>query len=95
MSCSVFKITLHILTQIIECMCMSHKSSSDSTYLFLNSCSYRTKHCHPNSTSQAITLASFAFNTPKIWNELPNSATSIAPFRKKAQNAPVCKAYLP
>ena len=37
---------------------------------------------------------SFAFDAPKIWNDIPHdvrSATSVASFRKKAQNLPVCK----
>ena len=41
---------------------------------------------------------SFAFDAPKIWNDLPqdaHSATSVASFRKKLKTYLFAKAYLP
>ena len=41
---------------------------------------------------------SFAFDAPKIWNELPHdvrSATSVASFRKKLKTYLFAKAYPP
>ena len=41
---------------------------------------------------------SFAYDAPKIWNELPDdvrSATSIASFRKKLKAYLFCQAYPP
>ena len=52
-------------------------------------------HSIHQSISQAKHFGqSFAFDAPKIWNEPPNdvrSATSVASFRKKPTNLPVCK----
>ena len=76
-------------------------------FLSLSSCSYSTRHSHPDH--QYLTVPpfhssvfksvkhfghSFAFDAPKIWNELLNDvhwATAVAPLHTKAQNLPVCK----
>ena len=68
-------------------------------FLSLRSCSYSTRHSHPDHQYLAVPPFrssifksvkhfdhSFAFDAPKIWNELPHdvrSATSVASFRKK------------
>ena len=75
------------------------------------SCSYSAKRSHPNR--QYLTVPSFisslcksvqhvghsfAFDAPKIWNNLPNgvcSATSFASFRKKVKSYLFAKVYLP
>ena len=80
-------------------------------FLSFSSCSYSNRHSHPDrqylsvlhsthhSLSQSNVLAfSFAFDAPKIWNELPNdvgSASSVASFRKKLKTYWFAKAYLP
>ena len=69
------------------------------SFLSLSSCSYSTRHSHPDR--QYLTVPpfrssvfksvkhfdpSFAFDAPKIWNELPHdvrSAALVASFRKK------------
>ena len=47
---------------------------------------------------QEFLIVSFAFDTPKIWNELPDnecSATSIASSRRKLKTYLFAKAYPP
>ena len=73
-------------------------------------CPYSTRHSH--SDRQYLTVPpfhssvfksakhfghSFAFDAPKIWNDLPQdvcSATSVASFRKKLKTYLFAKAYL-
>ena len=80
-------------------------------FLSLSSCSYSTRRSHPDR--QYLTVPpfcssvfksvkhfyhSFAFDAPKIWNELPHnvcSAASVASFRKKLKTYLFAKAYLP
>ena len=80
-------------------------------FLSPSSCSYSTGRSHPDQ--QYLTVApfhssvfksvkhfdhSFAFDTPKIWNELPRdlrSAVSVASFRRKLKTYLFAKAYLP
>ena len=80
-------------------------------FLSLISCSYSTRHRQPDC--QYLTVPpfcssvfksvkhfdhSFAFDAPKIWNELPHdmpSAASVASFRKKLKTYLFAKAYLP
>ena len=80
-------------------------------FLSLSSCSYSTRHSHPDC--QYLTVPpfrssvfksvkhfdhSFAFDAPKIWNELPHdvhSAASVASFRKKLKTYLFAKAYPP
>ena len=80
-------------------------------FLSLSSCSYLTRHSHPDP--QYLTVPpfrssvfksvkhfdhSFAFDAPKIWNELPHdvcSAASVASFRKKLKTYLFAKAYPP
>ena len=82
------------------------------SFLSLSSCpSYSTRHSHPDR--QYLTVPpfhssvfesvknfghSFAFDAPKIWNELPHdvrSATSVASFGKKLKMFLFAKAYPP
>ena len=78
-------------------------------FLSLSSCSYSTRRSHPDH--QYLTVPpfrssvfksvkhfdhSFAFDAPKIWNELPHdvrSAASVASFRKKLKTYLFAKAY--
>ena len=78
-------------------------------FLSLSSCSYSTRCSHPDR--QYLTVPpfrssvfksvkhfdhSFAFDVPKIWNELPHdvrSAASVASFRKKLKTYLFAKAY--
>ena len=80
-------------------------------FLSLSSCSYSTRCSHPDH--QYLTVPpfrlsvfksvkhfdhSFAFDAPKIWNELPHdvrSAASVASFRKKFKTYLFAKAYPP
>ena len=80
-------------------------------FLSLSSCPFSTRRSHPDH--QYLTVPpfhssvfksvkhfghSFAFDAPKIWNELPHdvcSATSVASFRKKLKIYLFAKAYLP
>ena len=80
-------------------------------FLSLSSCSYSTRRGHPDH--QYLTVPpfrpsvfksvkhfdhSFAFDAPKIWNELPHdvrSATSVASSRKKLKTYLFAKAYPP
>ena len=80
-------------------------------FLSLSRCSYSTRHSHPDH--QYLTVPpfcssvfksvkhfdhSFAFDAPKIWNELPHdvrSASSVASFRKKLKTYLFAKAYTP
>ena len=77
-------------------------------FLSLSSCSYSTRRSHPDH--QYLTVPpfrssvfkavkhfdhSFAFDAPKIWNELPHdvhSAASVASFRKKLKTYLFAKA---
>ena len=79
--------------------------------LSFSSCPYSTRHSHPDR--QYLTVPpfhssvfksakhfghSFAFDAPKIWNDLPQdvrSATSVASFRKKLKTYLFAKAYPP
>ena len=76
-------------------------------FLSLSSCSYSTRCSHPDC--QYLTVPpfrssvfksvkdfdhGFAFDAPKIWNELPHdvhSTASVASFRKKLKTLLVCK----
>ena len=80
-------------------------------FLSFNSCPYSTRHSHPDR--QYLTVPpfhssvfksgkhfghTFAFDAPKIWNDLPQdarSATSVASFRKKLKTYLFAKAYPP
>ena len=80
-------------------------------FLSLSSCSYSTRHSHPDH--QYLTVPpfcssvfksvkhfdhSFAFDAPKIWNEVPHDvrrAASVASFRKKLKTYLFPKAYPP
>ena len=80
-------------------------------FLSLSSCSYSTRRSHPDH--QYLTVPpfcssvfksvkhfdhSFAFDAPKLWNELPHevhSAASVASFRKKLKTYLFAKAYPP
>ena len=80
-------------------------------FLSFSSCSYSTRRSHPDR--QYLTVPpfhssvfksvkhfgdSFAFDAPKISNELPHyvrSATSVASFRKKLKTYLFAKAYPP
>ena len=80
-------------------------------FLSFSSCPYSTRHSHPDR--QYVTVPpfhssvfksakhfghSFAFDAPKIWNDLPQdvrSATSVASFRKKLKTYLFAKAYPP
>ena len=86
-------------------------SSYFQPFLSLSSCSYSTRRSHPDC--QYLTVPpfcssvfksvkhfdhSFAFDAPKIWNELPHdvcSAASVASFRKKLNTYLFAKAYSP
>ena len=90
-----------------------HSGSPSYFKLFLSfsSCPYSTRHSHPDR--QYLTVPpfhssvfksakhfghSFAFDAPKIWNDLPQdvrSATSVASFRKKLKTYLFAKAYPP
>ena len=80
-------------------------------FLSFSSCPYSTRHSHPDR--QYLTFPpfhpsvfksakhfghSFAFDAPKIWNDLPQDvrgATSVASFRKKLKTYLFVKAYPP
>ena len=80
-------------------------------FLSLSSCSYSTRRSHPDR--QYLTVPpfrssvfksvkhfdhSFAFDAPKIWNELPHdvhNTVSVASFRKKLKTYLFAKAYPP
>ena len=80
-------------------------------FLSFSSCPYSTRHSHPDR--QYLTVPpfhssvfksakhfghSFAFDAPKIWNDLPQdvrSATSVTSFRKKLKTYLFAKAYPP
>ena len=80
-------------------------------FLSLSSCPFSSRHSDPDR--QYLTVPpfpssifksvkhfghSFAFDAPKIWNELPHdmhSATSVASFRKKLKTYLFAKAYPP
>ena len=80
-------------------------------FLSPSSCSYSTRRSHPDR--QYLTVPpfrssvfksvkhfdhSFAFDAPKIWNELPHdvrSAVSVASFRRKLKTYLFAKAYPP
>ena len=80
-------------------------------FLSFSSCPYSTRHSHPDR--QYLTVPpfhssvfkstkhfghSFAFDAPKIWNDLPQdvrSETSVASFRKKLKTYLFAKAYPP
>ena len=80
-------------------------------FLSLSSCSYCTRRSHPDHQSLTVPPFrssvfksvkhfdhSFAFDAPKIWNELPHdvcSAVSVASFRKKLKTYLFAKAYHP
>ena len=80
-------------------------------FLSFSSCPYSTRHSHPDHQyltvppfhSSVLKSAkhfghSFAFDAPKIWNDLPQdvrSATSVASFRKKLKSYLFAKAYPP
>ena len=80
-------------------------------FLSLSSCSYSTRHCHPDRKYLTVPPFhpslfmsvkhfghSFAFDAPRIWKELPHdvrSAASVASFRKKHKNYLFAKAYPP
>ena len=80
-------------------------------YLSPSSSSYRTRRSHPNCPYLTVPPFrpsvfksvkhfdhSFAFDAPRIWNELPQdvrSATSVASFRKKLKTYLYAKAYPP
>ena len=80
-------------------------------FLSLSSCSYSTRRSHPELQYLTVPLFrssvfksvkhfdhSFAFDAPKIWNELPHdvrSAASVASFRKKLKTYLFAKAYPP
>ena len=86
-------------------------SPSYFPFLCLSSCSYSNMHSHPDR--QYLTVPpfcssvfksvkhfgqSFAFDAPKIWNELPHvvcSAASVASFRKKLKTHLSANAYPP
>ena len=95
------------------CINFLHSGSPSYFELFLSfsSCLYSTRHSHPDC--QYLTVPpfhssvfksakhfghSFAFDAPKIWNDLPQdvrSATSVASFRKKLKTYLFAKAYPP
>ena len=79
-------------------------------FLSLNSCPYSTRRSHPDH--QYLTVPPFhssvfksvkhfghcfAFDAPKIWNELPHDmrSTSVASFRQKLKTYLFTKAYPP
>ena len=80
-------------------------------FLSFSSCPYSTRHSHPDRQylivppfhSSVFKSAkhfghSFAFDAPKIWNDLHQdvrSATSVASFRKKLKTYLFAKAYPP
>ena len=80
-------------------------------FLSFSSCPYSTRHSHPDRQyltappfhSSVFKSAkhfghSFAFDAPKIWNDLPQdvrSATSVTSFRKKLKTYLFAKAYPP
>ena len=75
--------------------------------LSLSSCSHCTRHSHHDRQYLAVPPFHsslyksvkhfghcFAFDAPKIWNDLPTNvcnATSITSFTKRVQNLPVCR----
>ena len=77
-------------------------------FLSLSSCPYSTRRSHPDHLHLTVPPFrssvfesvkhfghSFAFDAPKMWNELPHdvhSATSVASFRKKFKTYPFAKA---
>ena len=90
-------------TLVYKCL-HSGSPSYFQPFLSLSSCSYSTRCSHPDH--QYLTVPpfrssvfksvkhfdhSFAFDAPKIWNELPHdvrSAASVASFRKKLKRYP-------
>ena len=80
-------------------------------FLSLSSCSYSTRRSHPDCQYRTVPPFcssvfksvkhfdhSFAFDAPKIWNELPHdvrSAASVVSFRKKLKTYLFAKAYPP
>ena len=78
-------------------------SPSFEPFLSLSSCPYSTRRSYPDH--QYLTVPpfhssafksvkhfghSFAYDAPKIWNELPHDVRSCF-LQKEAQNLPVCK----
>ena len=71
---------------------------SPSLYYFTTSISHGIEIISPGCGVRASLMPYFAFDAPKIWNELPDnvhSATSIASFRKKLKltclQKPICR----
>ena len=89
----------------------SGSPSNFQPFLSLSSCSYSTRRSHPDHQYLAVPPFrssvfksvkhfdhSFAFDAPKIWNELPydvHSAASVASFIKKLKTYLFAKAYPP
>ena len=81
-----------------------------SHVLSLNNCSYSTRHSHPDCQYLGVPAIhpsvfksvkrfghSFAFDAPKIWNELPydvHCTTSVTSLRKKLKTYLFAEAYL-
>ena len=97
---------------LLYCMWDSlYSPSYFQPFLSLSSCSYITRHSHPDylyltvppfrsSVFKSVKHFdhSFAFDAAKIWNELPHdvrSAASVASFRKKLKTYLFAKAYPP
>ena len=80
-------------------------------FLSFSSCPYSTRHSHPDCQYLTVPpfhssvfksakhfVHSFAFDAPKIWNDVPQDvrgATSVASFRKKLKTYLFAKAYPP
>ena len=102
---SIFK------TALVYKFLHSGSPSYFESFLSFSSCPYSTRHSHPDR--QYLTVPpfhssvfksakhfghSFAFDAPKIWNDLPQDArcaTSVASFRKKLKTYLFAKAYPP
>ena len=79
---------------------LSHSSSSYSTRRSHPDCQYLTVPPFCPSVFKSVKHFdhSFAFDAPRIWNELPHdvrSAASVASFRKKLKTYLYAKAYPP
>ena len=104
--CCMFKTTA-LVYKFLHCGSPSYFE----LFLSLSSCSYSTRRSHldcqyvtvPQFHSSVFKSVkhfghSFAFDTSKIWNELPNDmrcTTSVASFRKRLKTYLFAKAYLP